>query len=778
MAKKKNNIEISMEENIRNYANEITTLDSFVKAVRKLPGMYIGNIGNPGFLTMIKEIFQNSLDEVMRRKSPCDMIRISYDERTHETIIEDNGRGIPFSKMIDIYTKEHTSTNYEKEDFDYTAGVHGVGGKVTNALSAIFIVESYILGKAKRIEFIDGIPSSEEPVDIPNTENKQGTIVRFRPSYEALGEVSLKIEPILELIKGMLSKTTLGTRFEFNGIFLDGTPYHEVMVNEDGLLSYIIMKTINPLIKPIIYAEDTGKMKAEIVFTYDSNDLQDANISTFANFCNVTDGPFKTGFEQGLCNFFRNYVNKIYLANNKKVSIVNADIMVGLKAVINVAHLNPIFTGQAKERLGNEDMLPFIRDLTLKSLNKWSKENPQDLQRICKYLKDVAEIRLKSEGEKIKLGTRYESSSISGLPSKYEKPIGNSNLEFLIVEGDSAKGPANEARCKKRQGVFPIRGKLPNALTTEKSKFLKNPEVDAIITIIGGGYGRSFDISKVKWEKIIFMADADVDGLHIRTLLLKFILMYMPQLIEDGRVYSAVPPLYGVRKKKGMEYFTNRLDYVMYIQKIFTKNNTVATLRGNVLTQKEITDLLYRNTDYVYDIETLSNRYAINPCLLELVVINLNKDEETIRQIVMSTYRFMKVYNKNNVIIIEGLIDSKYQTLFLNEQFKTDVFIIQQYVNNNSNMYYNINNEKKSLYEIMKIYESSSPSNINRYKGLGEMNAKQLAESTLHPDSPYRTLLRYTVESAKEELEMIKYLESNKQELIKDVKVSRIDLMN
>lgn len=778
MANKKNNVKISMEENIRNYANEITTLDSFVKAVRKLPGMYIGNIGNPGFLTMIKEIFQNSLDEVMRRKSPCDMIKISYDERTHETIIEDNGRGIPFSKMIDIYTKEHTSTNYEKEDFDYTAGVHGVGGKVTNALSAIFIVESYILGKAKRIEFIDGIPSSEEPVDIPNTENKQGTVVRFKPSYEALGEVSLKIEPILELIKGMLSKTTLGTTFEFNGIFSDGTPYHEVMVNEDGLLSYIIMKTINPLIKPIMYAEDTGKMKAEIVFTYDSNDLQDANISTFANFCNVTDGPFKTGFEQGLCNFFRNYVNKIYLANNKKVSIVNADIMVGLKAVINVAHLNPIFTGQAKERLGNEDMLPFIRDLTLKSLNKWSKENPQDLQRICKYLKDVAEIRLKSEGEKIKLGTRYESSSISGLPSKYEKPMGNSNLEFLIVEGDSAKGPANEARCKKRQGVFPIRGKLPNALTTEKSKFLKNPEVDAIITIIGGGYGRSFDISKVKWEKIIFMADADVDGLHIRTLLLKFILMYMPQLIEEGRVYSAVPPLYGVRKKKGMEYFTNRLDYVMYIQKIFTKNNTVATLRGNVLTQKEVTDLLYRNTDYIYDIETLSNRYAINPCLLELVVMNLDKDENTIREIVMSNYRFMKVYNKNNIIVIEGLIDSKYQTLFLNEQFKSDIAIIQQYVNNNANMYYNINNERKSLYEIMKLYEASSPSNINRYKGLGEMNAKQLAESTLHPDSPYRTLLRYTVESAKEELEMIKYLESNKQELIKDVKVSRTDLMN
>ena len=497
MSKKIDKNKISMEENIRNYSNEIVSLNSFVEAVRKVPGMYIGNKGNQGFLTMIKEIFQNSLDEVMRDSSPCDRVIVSYDERNHTTIVEDNGRGIPFKDMIRIFTSQHTSANYNKKQGEYTSGVHGVGSKVTNALSSTFIVESYILGEARRIEFIDGVPTTEEPVVIPNENNKQGTLVIFRPCYEIMGELTLKVQDVLGLIRGIVPLTKIGSRYEFNGIFMDGKPYHEVMVNEDGILTDLIMKTINPLVKPIMYSKDNGTMKAEIAFTYDSKDLQDANITSYANFCNVISGPFLDGFEQGLCNFFRNYMNRIYLVNNKKISIINNDIKVGLKAIVTVSHITPIFTGQAKERLGNEDLLPFIRDLTLETLNKWSKENPQDLQKICKYLKEVAEIRVKSEEGKVKLSTKYESSSLTGLPKKYTKPTGKENLELLIVEGDSAAGSGKNSRCNKRQGMFPIRGKLPNAFTTEKNKFLSNEEVAGIITIIGGGYGRSFDISKV-----------------------------------------------------------------------------------------------------------------------------------------------------------------------------------------------------------------------------------------------------------------------------------------
>lgn len=772
-----NKKQLTMEENIRNYSNEIVSLNSFVEAVRKVPGMYIGNKGNQGFLTMIKEIFQNALDEVMRDSSPCDKVIISYDERTHTTIVEDNGRGIPFKDMIRIFTSQHTSANYNKKTGEYTSGVHGVGSKVTNALSSIFIVESYILGEAKRVEFVDGFPTTEEPVAIENKNNRQGTMVMFKPCYEIMGELTLKVEEVYKLVKGILPLTKIGTTFEFNGIKSDGSTYNEVMVNQDGILTDLIMKTINPLVKPIMYANDTGNMKAEIAFTYDSNDLQDADITSFANFCHVTDGKHLEGFEQGICNFFRNYMNRIYLANNKKISIINNDIKVGLKAIVTVSHLNPIFTGQAKERLGNEDMLPFVRDLTLSSLNQWSKDNPQDLQKICKYLKEIAEIRVKSEEGKIKLSTKYESSSLTGLPAKYDKPTGNQNLELLIVEGDSAKGSGKNSRCNRRQGMFPIRGKLPNAFTTEKNKFLSNAEVAGIITIVGGGYGRNFDISKVKWEKIIFMSDADPDGLHIRSLLLKFFLLYMPDMIKEGRVFSAVPPLFGLERKKNSIYFTNRLDFIMYCQKQFSKNNNISTLRGNVLTSKEITDLLYTNVDYVYELEILSNRYAIDANLLELVYINLDKDISTLNSIIVDKYRFMKVYKQNSTTIVEGLIDSKYQTLFINEQFISEIEVLKKYIDMNSSMYYNVNGEKKSLYAIMKLYESSTPSGIARYKGLGEMNPEQLAESTMHPDSPYRTLLRYTLESAKEEVEMIRYLESNRNDLIKDVKVSRIDLL-
>ena len=773
-----NKKQLTMEENIRNYSNEIVSLNSFVEAVRKVPGMYIGNKGNQGFLTMIKEIFQNSLDEVMRDSSPCDKVIISYDERTHTTIVEDNGRGIPFKDIIRIFTSQHTSANYNKKTGEYTSGVHGVGSKVTNALSSIFIVESYILGEARKVEFIDGVPTEEGVVEIPNENNRQGTLVMFRPSYEIMGELTLKVQDVYNLVKGILPLTKIGTTFEFNGINSDGSAYHEVMVNQDGILTDLIMKTINPLVKPIMYSKDTGEMKAEIAFTYDSNDLQEENITSFANFCHVTEGKHLDGFEQGICNFFRNYMNKIYLANNKKISIINNDIKVGLKAIVTVSHLNPIFTGQAKERLGNEDMLPFVRELTIQSLEQWSKENPQDLQRICKYLKEIAEIRVKSEEGKVKLSTKYESSSLTGLPSKYDKPTGHSNLELLIVEGDSAKGTAKNSRCKKRQGLFPIRGKLPNAFTTEKTKFLSNAEVAGIITIVGGGYGRNFDISKVKWEKIIFMADADPDGKQIRALLLKLFLLYMPDMIKEGRVYSAVPPLYGIEKKKSTIYFTDRLDYVIHCQKTFSKNNTISSLRGNVLSSKEITDLLYKNIDYTYELEIITNRYAINPYLLELLVINLDKDIHELNALIIDKYRFMKVYNQNGTTIVEGLIDSKYQTLFINEQFIKDIQVIKKYIDINSSMYYNVNNEKRSLYYIMKLYEASTPAGITRYKGLGEMDANQLAESTMHPDSPYRTLLRYTLESAKEEIEMIRYIESNRQELLKDVNVTRLDLMS
>lgn len=1228
-----------MEENIKNYASQIETIDDFVEVVRKMPGMYIGSRGNKGFLNMVREIFQNSVDELEKEASPCTWINVIYDERTHTTTVEDNGRGIPFDAMIRIYTSQHTSSNYTKKEGEFSSGLHGVGSKVTNALSQWFTVESYILGEARRVEFIEGKPKSEPKV-IPNKNNKQGTIVSFRPSYETMGDITLTVDDVLGLVLLILPLTKIGSVINFKGIYSDGKEIVQNMTNTDGILTNLIMKTTNPVIKPIMISRYTGIMTADIAFTYDSNDLMVESITAFSNFCPTIEGTHVDGFLDGICHYFRNYMNKVYLASNKKnkLQITNSDIKTGLKAIVAVKHLNPVFTGQAKEILSNEDMQPFVKETVIQSLEQWAKENPKDLQKLCKYYKEVAEIRAKSEEGKVKLSSKYESSSLSaGMPKKYTKPSGKKNLELIICEGDSAAGSAKNSRCRERQGLFPIRGKMPNAFTTERSKFLSNEEVAAIITIVGGGYGRSFDISKVKWEKVIFTCftgdtkvkmldgtiktfeelvelenlnpgrdywvysydtennkmvpaiakaprvtkyinqlalvtlnnghtikctpehlfltkdrgyvpascllegeslkslytklndevlmnegremyydentfkwifthketvkyannlfvpavdkglhvhhidhnclnneptnlvyldkhthyshyakesklvveyngsekhiedvkrahlegkyehtyfrnngyngsekhledvrrahaegrcsyewlmnynkseankestiklnqnpevkvlqqrgkciksgttlikdgyilseellsnnrnelkakgytvsslnnisnlfesfedyvqecynhlplltedeyvrysgkvennrtegsyktkktmivkviktmeieglefteenynltklkvasrgprfesikeyfnsrdelmeavamynhnvvkveiidleesipvydmtvpgysnflistddigrngvfvhncDADPDGKHISSLLLKFFLLYMPDMIIQGRVFKAVPPLYSIKNGKDKyTYLTDRMQYVEYVQKYFISNNTLNTVRGGKLTNKEISKILYENIDYTYDLESIANKYAIHYNLLELVIMNLDKNIKELTKIIKKEYRFMDVEVINDIPVIKGLIDGKYQTLFLNQQIISECNILLEYIKKNDSMYYMLNNNIVSLYTLMKLFENNAPKNLQRYKGLGEMNPKQLADSTLHPDSN-RTLIQYTIESATEEIEMMRYLESNKTDLIKDIKVSRLDIM-
>lgn len=766
-------------ESIKNYSEEITTLKDFITAVRSRPGMYLTGIGNRGYLGMFREVWQNAFDELMRGaigKSPCNQVYVYFEEGSIVASVEDNGRGIPFDKMIDIFFTQHTSSNYTKGKGDYSAGWNGVGAKLTNALSSWFTVESYILGEARKVEFNEGYPS-DKGVQVIENKGKQGTKVSFQPNFDVMGPISVTCKDIIGLIELLGPLTPIGSVFNFEGLDINNKKVTNKFINEDGILTYIIRMTVNPLIKPIIYSYDTGEMKVDIAFTYDSQDLGPESIMGFGNFCYTSKGTHMRGFLDGVSKFFRDYMNKIYLANTKskkKITVIDSDVKTGLKAVVSAAHIAPQFIGQDKDELDNGDLYPFVRDLTLSSLEQWSKDNPSDLQKICKYLKDVAELRLKSEGDKIKLSNKYKASILDGLPAKYIKPSGKEHLELIICEGDSALGSARNSRCKIRQGLFPIRGKIANAFTMATKDFLNNEEVAGIISIVGGRYGKSFDITKVKWEKIIFMADADKDGCHINNLLLKLFLLYMRPMIEDGRVYRAVPPLYGAKKNGKYIYFTNRLDFVKYTQEIFLKNNKILSHKGKELTNLELMDLLYRNVDYTYELERIANRYAINPYLLELICLNLN-DKSAMEDAIRKTFRFINIETRNNTVVINGLINDKYQTVFINEQFISDLNDVLEILNNNVYKYYYLNNELVALYKLMKTFESNSP-DVVRYKGLGEMNSLQLADSTLHPDSN-RTLIRYTLEDAIKEIDAIRYLESNKFDLIKDVKASRIDII-
>ena len=764
-----------MQESILNYANEIKTLATFVEAVRKRPGMYIGRIGNGGFLNMIREILQNSLDEINREYSPANQATISYDERTHQIIVSDNGRGLPFDNIIRILTSQHTSSNFEKKKGDYTSGLNGVGAKIVNALSSEFIVESYVLGEARRVEFKDGIVWDKGELPVPNKEGKQGTFMSFIPSYEIMGNITLSYKDVLHLVQVMVPLCRIGATVHFNAIDMNGNVHRETIVNEDGIMSILINKTTNPLVKPVYMTMDNGTMKAEITFTYDANDLMMEDVTTFSNFCPTVSGTHLDGFLDGVTRFFRDYMNKIYLKQNSKITVVNNDIKTGLKAVVNVSHLDPIFTGQAKEILSNEDMLVFTKNLVMTYLNEWIKTNPNDLQKMCKYFKDIAEVRIKSDEGKVNLTKKYTQSALSGgMPAKYVKPNGKTNLELFIVEGDSALGSARNSRNKQFQGVFPIRGKIPNAFSTERSKFLSNAEIAGILTIIGAGYGKNFNIENCKWDKIILAADADPDGAHIRSLLLRFFLLYCPGLIQAGKLYGAVPPLYGVKVHGKVRYFTEKIDFARYVQQQFSSQSNICNSNGIKLTNNECIDILYRNMDYTAELESIATTFAIDPYLLEICLNSRDLEYKKLKKYLESTYRFIKVSQENGVTLINGLIDSKYQTVTLNDKLLNSCKGLLKYIDNSPKTFI-LDGNKVSLYGLMKQFDSYKPSNITRFKGLGEMDPKQLAESTLWPDN--RMLIRYNIEDVKAEIEAIRFIESNKYELLKDINISKDDVM-
>ena len=331
--------------------------------------------------------------------------------------------------------------------------------------------------------------------------------------------------------------------------------------------------------------------------------------------------------------------------------------------------------------------------------------------------------------------------------------------------------------------LFPIRGKIINAFKCTRQRFFENEEVQGITRIIlGTDYKRGFKVEDCKVGKVIFMADGDVDGAHISALLLRMFVMYFPQMIEAGMVYKAIPPLYSAKQGKNKKYFTEQIDIVRYIQKIFLQNNKMSTLKKVELTNKEITIFFMKNADYLYHLERVSNTYAIQPYLLEMVlnhyVTNKNKiDLSKLQKEIRSVYRFMNAKKVKDSIVIEGVID-KSNLIIFNNKFLEDCHNILNIINENDALYYLINGNKKSLYEIMKIYNSSTPSNISRYKGLGEMNASELAESTLYPGSD-RTLVRYTLKDAKEEIEAIREYESDTKKILSLVnKVTRDDLLD
>lgn len=769
-----------MIENIKDYENQIVTLEDFVAGVRQNIGMYIGGKGDIGFINMIREILQNSLDEVNKPNSPATTIWITYYDGIYKTIISDNGRGIPFNNIIRVFQNEHTGSNYIKKKGEYSSGMHGVGAKVTNALSKEFTVDSYVLGEHRRVDFIDGHPVTDEYDDgseIPK--NAQGTRITFTPALDVLGHISITYKEVLALVKLLLPITKIGTEIYFEGVDIQGNVYEEKLVNIDGMTTNLIMKTTTPLIAPIQIFRDTGEMKIEAIFTYDSDNLTDYNITTFANFCPTTGGNHEKGFIDGITKFFKNYMNKVYLANNKKkLTIITQDVLTGLQAIVHTCHLAPIFGGQAKDKLTNEDIYPFVRDTVVEELDKWSASNGKDLQKICKFFKDVAEVRVNADKDRVKLSGKYNASSITGLPKQYKQPRGNKHLELFIVEGKSAMGSGENSRDPQTQGIFPIRGKTPNPFTTTPAKLLANEEIGGIFKIVGCGIGKNCDPSKSRFEKVIITADRDPDGDHIAANLSSTFAIYMGNLVKAGLLFKSIPPLYSIKSGKKEIFFSSRFEYIEYMQDRFSKKNDLK-INGKKLSGKDISAMAYQNIDYVFDLNHMSRNTGVNPRFLEKIIRYIDLPFDEIQSRLRNLYgHTINVYNDGNYIKITGEAENEFQTAIMTDRFYHEAKEIQKKYLYDVNETYELNGQNVEwLYDILRLFDANDGGNmkITRYKGLGELDPHELGSTTLSPKN--RTLIKYTMESIKEDVNKLREYDSNKKKLIEGTVATRSDLL-
>lgn len=502
---------------INNYSKEIVTLKDTVTAIRQVPGMYCGGKGNTGFISLIREIYQNGIDQIIDPTSPANLVTVYYNEITLEVEVTDNGKGFPFNDMIRMVTSQHTSKNYNKKKGEYSSGLHGSGLKVVNALSSKCIIKSFKYdGTAMELDLVEGYPV-KDPYKIPNKECKQGSLVYFVPSLDVLGDINLEWTHVYALIKDILSLTPIGSEIIFRAIDRNNKEHIEHIKNTDGIITKLISTVKTPLVKPIIIGYDNGDFKIDVAFTYDlAEGNNDCYVTSFCNMCPTIDGQHINGTINGICAWFTKYMNNIYLINQKakdKLKVISADIKNGLNIMISGFCLEPLFVGQAKTQLEVPEMLKFASDTMIAGLDNWSKQCPQDLAKMAKFFKEIAELRMKQDKDKEKIVQKYAASSITGgLPSKYVRPLGNKDIELIIVEGDSALSNLITARNKTTQGLLPLRGKFSNAFSHSKADFFNNAEVQAIQQIM---YGKPYDknqrIEDCRVSKVIFLCDADVD---------------------------------------------------------------------------------------------------------------------------------------------------------------------------------------------------------------------------------------------------------------------------
>ena len=587
----------SNDEQNKNYgADSIQVLEG-LEAVRKRPAMYIGDIGVKGLHHLVYEVVDNSIDEALA--GYCKKILVSIHE-DNSISVQDDGRGIPTamhtkekrSALEVVMTVLHAGGKFDKNTYKVSGGLHGVGVSCVNALSTKLLVNVHREGKIFEQEYKIGVP--QYAVREAGTSDKTGTYVHFWPDLTIFQESVYKREILEGRLRELsfLNRRISITLTDLRELDETGVPYSKEFYSEGGIVEFVEMLDRNgnrtPLIPAPLYVDghdEASNVAVEVALTY-NDDFKEHIFSYVNNINTIEGGTHVTGFRQALTRVFKTYGDKQGLFERAKVVIEGDDFREGLSAIISVKVPEPQFEGQTKTKLGNSEVSGIVQTTVARALEAFLEENPREAKNVISKIILAAQARVAAKKAR-DMVQRKTVLSGGGLPGKLAdcSERDPEKCELYLVEGDSAGGTAKQGRDRSYQAILPLRGKILNVEKAMEHKIYENEEIRNMYTALGVTVGtpddpKALNIAKLRYHKLIIMTDADVDGSHIATLILTFIFRYMKELVEQGYVYIAQPPLYLVKKGKEQEYAYNEDQRKYWIEKLGGgKDDTVNTQR-------------------------------------------------------------------------------------------------------------------------------------------------------------------------------------------------------
>jgi DNA gyrase subunit B len=764
----------------KNYgADSIQVLEG-LEAVRKRPGMYIGDTGLKGYHHLVYEIVDNSVDEALA--GYCKEIQITIHPDDSITV-EDNGRGIPVgthkngkSALEVVMTVLHAGGKFDGSSYKVSGGLHGVGASVVNALSSRCSVEVSREGAVWTQSYAKGIPQGA--IQKTGATEKTGTKTNFKPDKEIFKDSSLIYDfNILANRFRELAFLNAGLKFLLTD---ERTNRKQEFVFEKGIAEFVeyLNQSKKSLHNQVVFFKGE-KETVEVEIALQWNDSYSESIFTYCNNINTIEGgTHLVGFRAALTRTTNQYASEKNLLKDLKVSLEGEDIREGLAAVISVKVKEPQFEGQTKTKLGNTEVKGIVESLVNEKLSDWFDRNPSVAKTII--TKCVEAARAREAARKARDLTRRKTALDGGtLPGKMAdcQEKDPALCELYLVEGDSAGGSAKQARDRRTQAVLPLKGKILNVEKARFDKMLSNEEIKMMVSAIGTGIGKeNVNIEKVRYHKIIIMTDADVDGSHIRTLLLTFFYRQMPEVLERGYIYIAQPPLYRAKKGNSETYLKDDFALTEFLLSSGLKDLQISSSKKQ-LSDTDVKEFLLRIQKYDGLLKAASAKY--DPEILHYFISKANltekdfENESSVSSVGKAVTDWCLVRKESGITEISVSItgdETGFKLMFTSSRFAQKLQTVISAATLKSPEWKELSSLWKSMQEVttlplaakidgkefvsedynsfhQQVMEGTKKGYyIQRYKGLGEMNPEQLWETTLNPEN--RNLLKVSVDDA------------------------------